>query len=427
MENLTWNLISMRFTKKLFFLTFLTLTGTVFFEPTISLAGPITDTYNAGTSVNELQQQAGKPTNRIKIPGIAYSDIKQVEEAGDTYLYIPYIGEYLSIVYRYLVVIAGLIAVIVIIIAGIQWTASGGNSSSIESAKNKIVGALTGLGLAVGSYIILYTVNPELVNFRSLKIKYIVTEELVDYDKNPDDYEGEGSIVIPGNEAIASAALNEAKGQGCGKNLPAIAAAFAGQVICQGPNHCANFASRVLALSGCDKSYQSNSATALRNKLKANGWQIIDDTAGVQPGDIVFWGKQKSAGDSGHVEVAISSSGKTIGSNIDMTACWQGKTREIEKKCGNFWTVFKNGEPKEVAKFPYLKDVPSRAWTYSECVATFHVCPPWGKGFESECGYCAKLGPADEFYNPKGEGNFRQCVQEGNGGKWTHYARNPNK
>ncbi len=187
MENLTWNLISMKFTKKLFFLSFLTLAATVFFEPSISLAGPITDTYNAGTSVNELQQQAGKPTNRIKIPGITYSNIKEVKEDGDTYLYVPYIGEYLSVVYRYLVVIAGLVAVIVIIIAGIQWTASGGNSSSIESAKNRIVGALTGLGLAVGSYIILYTINPELVNFRSLKIKYIPGVPVeVTYDEGED-------------------------------------------------------------------------------------------------------------------------------------------------------------------------------------------------------------------------------------------------
>ncbi len=168
--------------KKFFFnFSFVFILGTFLF-PHTSLAVEAIDstknTYNAGSSVNELQQMAGKPTNKIQIPGLNYSDIEQVDEAGDTYLYIPFLGEYLSAIYRYLVVFAGLLAVIIIIISGIQWSASGGNSGTIESAKNRIIGALTGLGLAVGSYIILYTINPELVAFRSLKIKYIVGEEI---------------------------------------------------------------------------------------------------------------------------------------------------------------------------------------------------------------------------------------------------------
>lgn len=124
-------------------------------------------------TVNEQLQIIGKPTNQIKIPGLSYSEVTQVEEGDGIYLYVPFLGEYLAVVYRYLVVLAGVAAVIMIIVAGIQWTASGGNSSTIESAKNRIIGALTGLGLAVGSYLILYTINPDLVNFKSLKIRYI--------------------------------------------------------------------------------------------------------------------------------------------------------------------------------------------------------------------------------------------------------------
>lgn len=129
-------------------------------------------------TVNEQIQIIGKPTNQIKIPGLSYTEVTEVEENDGVYLYVPFIGEYLSVVYRYLVVLAGVAALIVIIVAGIQWTASGGNSSTIESAKNRIVGALTGLGLAVGSYIILYTINPDLVNFKSLKIKYIEGKDI---------------------------------------------------------------------------------------------------------------------------------------------------------------------------------------------------------------------------------------------------------
>jgi len=147
----------------------------------------VVDTYNRPSTVDEQMKMIGKPTYQIKIPGLSHSTIKPVQEGGKTYLYVPFLGEYLAVIYRYLVIVAGVVAVIVIIVAGIQWTASAGNSSTIESAKGRIVGALTGLGLAAGSYIILYTINPELVSFRSLKILYIdgVPVE-ADYDEGED-------------------------------------------------------------------------------------------------------------------------------------------------------------------------------------------------------------------------------------------------
>ncbi len=76
------------------------------------------------------------------------------------------IGVFIQYIYRYGIIFAGILAVIIIIVSGLQWTASGGNSSTIESAKNRITGALTGLILAAASYIILNTINPSTVNLR---------------------------------------------------------------------------------------------------------------------------------------------------------------------------------------------------------------------------------------------------------------------
>ncbi len=166
---------------KKYFLLFLILCGTSFFVVQVNAQGvldQVSDAAGRPGTVDEQIKIIGKPTNQITIPGLKYSEIQSAEEGGKTYLYIPFLGEYLGIVYRYLVVLAGVVAVIVIIVAGIQWTGSGGNSSTIESAKNRIVGAITGLGLAVGSYVILYTINPELVSFRSLKVLYIVGEDV---------------------------------------------------------------------------------------------------------------------------------------------------------------------------------------------------------------------------------------------------------
>lgn len=76
------------------------------------------------------------------------------------------IGDFLQLIYRLAVVSASIIAVIMIIIAGFQWTTSGGSPEAIKSAQKRIQGSLIGLILAVLSYFILYTINPYLVNFR---------------------------------------------------------------------------------------------------------------------------------------------------------------------------------------------------------------------------------------------------------------------
>lgn len=76
------------------------------------------------------------------------------------------IGEFIILMYKYLLTIASIVAVVVIIIAGMQWVSSGGNSEAIGSAKKRISGALIGLFIAYMSYFVLNTINPALVNLR---------------------------------------------------------------------------------------------------------------------------------------------------------------------------------------------------------------------------------------------------------------------
>lgn len=76
------------------------------------------------------------------------------------------IGEFIKINYNLGLTIAGILAIIMIVVAGVQWTTSGGNSEMISGAKKRISGALTGLLIAYLSYAILNTVNPAMVNLR---------------------------------------------------------------------------------------------------------------------------------------------------------------------------------------------------------------------------------------------------------------------
>ncbi|HOZ53280.1 MAG TPA: pilin [bacterium] len=101
-------------------------------------------------------------TPQITIPG---SDFKKgnkikIEESTKT------IGLYIISIYNYLLAIVGLLATIVLMVAGVVWMTSGGNTERISSAKGWIIGALTGLFLLLLSYVILRTINPNLVDFR---------------------------------------------------------------------------------------------------------------------------------------------------------------------------------------------------------------------------------------------------------------------
>lgn len=136
---------------------------------------------------DELLKLTSKPQMHITIPGITFSDPKIITEGDKTYLSIPYLGEYIAQMYRYVVALAAVISVMVIIFAGFSWTMSGGDSEAIGHAKDMIGRAVIGLVLAVGSYTVLYAVNPNLVKFQNLKILYIAgvgLDSLVIEDKD---------------------------------------------------------------------------------------------------------------------------------------------------------------------------------------------------------------------------------------------------
>ncbi|MGL5831216.1 MAG: pilin [Candidatus Altimarinota bacterium] len=73
-----------------------------------------------------------------------------------TGLLYSYVGQ----IYRYVSFIGGLIAVFIIIVAGVMWTSAGGNSEAVSKAKEMITRSLVGLVVLFLSALILYTINP---------------------------------------------------------------------------------------------------------------------------------------------------------------------------------------------------------------------------------------------------------------------------
>ena len=84
------------------------------------------------------------------------------------------LGNYISALYQYLLYVAGVLAVIVVMVGGFQWITAGGNQSKIGEAKERVMSAIIGLFLALSSYLLLFTINPELVKIHDLYMPSIV-------------------------------------------------------------------------------------------------------------------------------------------------------------------------------------------------------------------------------------------------------------
>ena len=81
------------------------------------------------------------------------------------------IGAYLNVLYTYALGIAGVIAVVMIMVGGVQYIlGSASGSESISKGKERIRNAIVGLVLLLAAYLVLATVNPNLVEFKTLRL-----------------------------------------------------------------------------------------------------------------------------------------------------------------------------------------------------------------------------------------------------------------
>ncbi len=73
-------------------------------------------------------------------------------------------GPYIAGLFRLAIAIAGGLAVLMIIVGGIEYMSTDAFSGK-DSAKNRISNAIWGLLLAISAWLILFTINPQLVQF----------------------------------------------------------------------------------------------------------------------------------------------------------------------------------------------------------------------------------------------------------------------
>ncbi len=95
----------------------------------------------------------------VTIPGLP----SEITIRGDS------IGLYISAIYKYAIGIVGIVATVVLMFGGVTWITAGGSAERIGSAKAWIGASLTGLALVLASYMIMNTVNPDLVIFKPVR------------------------------------------------------------------------------------------------------------------------------------------------------------------------------------------------------------------------------------------------------------------
>jgi len=73
---------------------------------------------------------------------------------------VEIIYTYIGAIYRWGASVVGIIAVLLLVVSGIQISAAAGDQQAVTDAKNRIFQSLAGLAILFLSGIILYTINP---------------------------------------------------------------------------------------------------------------------------------------------------------------------------------------------------------------------------------------------------------------------------
>lgn len=105
---------------------------------------------------------------KLQVP---LGNISSVDSEGD----VSALGVYISELYKFFVSAAAIVAVVSIMFAGLQRITSQGNPEMISKSNEQITQALFGLAIALLSYVILNTINPQLLRLDALDI------DVVDY------------------------------------------------------------------------------------------------------------------------------------------------------------------------------------------------------------------------------------------------------
>lgn len=112
------------------------------------------------------------------------------------------IGDYVNTIFLIAIGLCGALAVVMIVIGGVQYMGDESIFGKTE-AKSKIMSAILGLIIALGSYALLNTINPDLLGSKGVKINAVSAEiEDPPMQQESSDIPGEGIAVAECSSGI---------------------------------------------------------------------------------------------------------------------------------------------------------------------------------------------------------------------------------
>ena len=118
------------------------------------------------------------PILNVQIPGLDFANSVTVDpETGIVHSNI--LGLYVTALYRYLIGAAALIAVVLLMVAGVQYATAGGSQEKVSKAKNRMRDAIVGIVILLLVYDIAFLIDPNTVKFDSLTIQNVHGIDLI--------------------------------------------------------------------------------------------------------------------------------------------------------------------------------------------------------------------------------------------------------
>lgn len=141
----------------------------VFFVPAIGQAQTTSTTSSTANSGPQAATDVFTPQLSTDIPGLTFTQVM----TEDGILEINFLGDYISGVYNYLIGFSTTIAIVFIMIAGLQYSFGGASAGTVSKAKERIRNAVIGLSLLLGTVTILTFINPKTTLFKPLRLQTV--------------------------------------------------------------------------------------------------------------------------------------------------------------------------------------------------------------------------------------------------------------
>ncbi|MBI4119854.1 MAG: hypothetical protein HY454_00095 [Parcubacteria group bacterium] len=114
-----------------------------------------------GPSSNGNTERGGMPSDEIRAPIVRpfSSPVNPIIPTQG----LPGFGQLISTIFTWSLSVLGIVVFVQIFYAGFKWFTAAGNTARVNEARSQITNAITGAIILLAAYIILYTINPDLV------------------------------------------------------------------------------------------------------------------------------------------------------------------------------------------------------------------------------------------------------------------------